>query len=58
MRTEAGKPIGGRARRARHEVRSSRHYIDWRRPSNLSDDIMTELLNVEFTDQDGVTLGG
>ena len=28
-------------------------YIDWRR-DNPSDDIMTELLNVEFTDEDGV----
>ena len=29
-------------------------YIDWRR-DNPSDDIMTELLNVEFTDETGIT---
>src|SRR6201981_247482 len=29
-------------------------YIDWR-TDNPSDDIMTELLNVEFTDEKGIT---
>jgi cytochrome P450 len=53
MRTEAGKPMA-----AAHDGLVTGQifaaYIDWRR-DNPSDDIMTELLNVEFTDEDGVT---
>ena len=49
MRTEAGKPMAA-AQDGLVTARSSRTYIDWRR-DNPSDDIMTELLNVEFTDE-------
>jgi len=53
MRTEAGKPMA-----AAHDGLVTGQifeaYIDWRK-DNPSDDIMTELLNVEFTDEDGVT---
>jgi len=53
MRTEAGKPMA-----AAHDGLVTGQifeaYIDWRR-DNPSDDIMTELLNVEFTDEHGVT---
>jgi cytochrome P450 len=53
MRTEAGKPM----KITQHgfdtgEIFAS--YIDWR-AENPSDDIMTELLNVEFEDETGVT---
>jgi cytochrome P450 len=53
MRTEAGKPM-----KAAEEGLVSGDifgdYIDWR-VDNPSDDIMTELLNVEFVDETGVT---
>ena len=53
MRTEAGKPMA-----AAHDGLVTGEifeaYIDWR-TDNPSDDIMTELLNVEFTDEQGVT---
>ncbi|OKH83477.1 cytochrome P450 [Mycobacterium sp. SWH-M3] len=52
LRTEAGKPM-----KAAHEglVDGSifETYIDWRK-DNPSDDIMTDLLHVEFTDEHGV----
>jgi len=52
MRTEAGKPMkaagDGLVSGSIFET-----YIDWRK-NNPSDDIMTELLNVEFTDEHGV----
>jgi len=53
MRIEAGKPMA-----AAHDGLVTGDifaaYIDWRK-NNPSDDIMTELLNVEFTDEHGVT---
>lgn len=53
MKTEAGKPM-----KAAEEGLVSgdifADYIDWR-VDNPSDDIMTELLNVEFVDEHGVT---
>jgi cytochrome P450 len=53
MKTEAGKPM-----KAAEEGLVSgdifADYIDWR-VDNPSDDIMTELLNVEFVDEQGVT---
>lgn len=53
MKTEAGKPM-----KAAEEGLVSgdifADYIDWR-VDNPSDDIMTELLNVEFADEQGVT---
>jgi cytochrome P450 len=51
MRTEAGKPM----KAAEQGMVSAEHfaaYIDWR-TEHPSDDIMTELLNVEFTDETG-----
>ena len=53
MRTEAGKPMAA-ANDGLVTGQIFEAYIDWRR-DNPSDDIMTELLNVEFTDEDGVT---
>ena len=53
MKTEAGKPM-----KAAEEGLVSgdifADYIDWR-VDNPSDDIMTELLNVEFVDEHGIT---
>jgi cytochrome P450 len=53
MKTEAGKPM-----KAAEEGLVSgdifADYIDWR-VDNPSDDIMTELLNVQFVDENGVT---
>jgi len=53
MKTEAGKPM-----KAAEEGLVSRDifadYVDWR-VDNPSDDIMTELLNVEFVDETGTT---
>ena len=53
MRTEAGQPMA-----AAHDGLVTGEifaaYIDWRK-DNPSDDIMTELLNVEFEDEHGVT---
>lgn len=51
LRTEAGKPM----RAAEHGLSVGEQfeaYIDWR-AENPSDDIMTDLLNVEFVDEKG-----
>ncbi|KWX20078.1 cytochrome P450 [Mycolicibacterium wolinskyi] len=53
LRTEAGKPMKA-AREGLVDGSIFETYIDWRK-NNPSDDIMTELLNVEFTDEHGVT---
>ncbi|OKH62855.1 cytochrome P450 [Mycobacterium sp. SWH-M5] len=53
MRTEAGKPMKA-AEEGLVDGSIFEAYIEWRR-DNPSDDIMTELLNVEFTDEHGVT---
>ncbi|WP_158169831.1 cytochrome P450 [Mycolicibacterium smegmatis] len=53
MRTEAGKPMKA-AEEGLVDGSIFEAYIDWRK-DNPSDDIMTELLNVEFTDEHGVT---
>ncbi|OBF87442.1 cytochrome [Mycobacterium sp. 852002-51163_SCH5372311] len=53
LRTEAGKPMQA----AEHGLSVGEQfaaYIDWR-AENPSDDIMTELLNVEFVDETGTT---
>lgn len=52
LRTEAGKPM----KAAEHGLSVGEQfeaYVDWR-AENPSDDIMTELLNVEFVDEKGV----
>jgi cytochrome P450 len=52
LRTEAGKPM----KAAEQGIVTGEHfaaYIDWR-ADHPSDDIMTELLNVEFTDETGI----
>ena len=53
MRTEAGKPMKA-AQDGLVDGSIFETYIDWRK-DNPSDDIMTDLLNVEFTDEHGVT---
>ncbi|MHC9297065.1 cytochrome P450 [Mycobacterium sp. LTG2003] len=53
LRTEAGKPMKA-AQDGLVDGSIFETYIDWRK-DNPSDDIMTELLNVEFTDEHGVT---
>ncbi|ORB73887.1 cytochrome P450 [Mycobacterium scrofulaceum] len=53
LRTEAGKPMAA----AEHGLSVGEQfeaYIDWR-ADHPSDDIMTELLNVEFVDETGAT---
>jgi cytochrome P450 len=53
LRTEAGKPM----RAAEHGLSVGEQfeaYIDWR-AEHPSDDIMTDLLNVEFVDETGTT---
>ncbi|MDT5092552.1 MAG: hypothetical protein QOH60_1915 [Mycobacterium sp.] len=50
LRTEAGKPM--KAGLTTGKVFAA--YVDWR-AENPSDDIMTELLNVEFVDETGTT---
>lgn len=53
LRTEAGKPMDA----AQHGLSVGEQfeaYIDWR-ADHPSDDIMTELLNVEFVDETGTT---
>jgi cytochrome P450 len=55
LRTEAGKPMS-LASDGFDDGSVFAAYIDWR-AQNPSDDIMTELLNVEFTDGTGVTRG-
>ena len=52
LRTEAGKPMAA-AQDGLVDGSIFEAYIDWR-TENPSDDIMTELLNVEFTDENGV----
>ncbi|MCW2512631.1 MAG: cytochrome [Mycobacterium sp.] len=53
MRTEAGKPMKA-AEEGLITGDIFADYIDWR-VDNPSDDIMTELLNVEFVDETGTT---
>ncbi len=53
LRTEAGKPMKA-AQDGLVDGSIFETYIDWRK-DNPSDDIMTDLLNVEFTDEHGVT---
>ncbi|CAJ1503361.1 cytochrome P450 [[Mycobacterium] kokjensenii] len=53
MRTEAGKPMTI-ASEGFDDGSIFADYLDWR-VKHPSDDIMTELLNVEFTDETGVT---
>ncbi len=50
LRTEAGKPMNAEGGLATGEIFAA--YIDWR-ATHPSDDIMTELLNVEFVDETG-----
>jgi cytochrome P450 len=52
MRTEAGKPMNADHGLATGEIFAA--YIDWR-ATHPSDDIMTELLTVEFVDENGTT---
>ncbi|MBN3454208.1 cytochrome P450 [Mycobacterium sp. DSM 3803] len=52
LRTEAGKPMKA-AREGLVDGSIFETYIDWRK-DNPSDDIMTDLLHVEFTDEHGV----
>jgi cytochrome P450 len=52
LRTEAGKPMNHERGLATGEIFAA--YIDWR-ATHPSDDIMTELLNVEFVDETGTT---
>ena len=52
VRTEAGKPMNADHGLATGEIFAA--YIDWR-ATHPSDDIMTELLNVEFVDETGTT---
>jgi cytochrome P450 len=51
LRTEAGKPMSA-AEQGMVTGEIFEAYIDWRQ-DNPSDDIMTELLNVEFADETG-----
>ena len=53
MRTEAGKPMKAAAE-GMNTGEFFAEFIDWR-AKHPSDDIMTDLLNVEFTDEKGVT---
>jgi cytochrome P450 len=52
MKTEAGQPM--KAEEGLVDADIFADYIDWR-VEHPSDDIMTELLNVEFVDETGVT---
>jgi cytochrome P450 len=52
LRTEAGKPM--EFVESNYTGESFEEYIDWR-IKHPSDDVMTELLNAEFKDQEGVT---
>ena len=52
LRTEAGKPMEVTAHFADGDIFGE--YIDWR-AEHPSDDLMTELLNAEFEDENGVT---
>ena len=53
MRTEAGKPMKAAAE-GMNTGEFFAEFIDWR-AEHPSDDIMTDLLNVEFTDEKGAT---
>lgn len=53
LRTEAGKPMRA-AEQGLSVGEQFAAYIEWR-AENPSDDIMTELLNVEFVDESGMT---
>jgi cytochrome P450 len=53
LRTEAGKPMKA-AEQGLSVGEQFEAYIDWR-AENPSDDIMTDLLNVEFVDETGTT---
>jgi cytochrome P450 len=53
LRTEAGKPMKA-VERGLSVGEQFEAYIDWR-VENPSDDIMTDLLNVEFVDETGTT---
>ncbi|QRY50975.1 cytochrome P450 [Mycolicibacterium septicum] len=53
LRTEAGKPMKA-AQEGLVDGSIFETYIDWRK-DNPSDDIMTDLLNVEFADEHGVS---
>jgi cytochrome P450 len=53
MRTEAGKPMKAAAE-GMNTGEFFAEFIDWR-AKHPSDDIMTDLLNVEFVDEKGVT---
>ena len=53
LRTEAGKPMKA-VERGLSVGEQFEAYIDWR-AENPSDDIMTDLLNVEFVDETGTT---
>jgi cytochrome P450 len=52
LRTEAGKPMDPQEGFASGE--SFAEYIDWR-AAHPSDDLMTDLINAEVTDEDGTT---
>jgi cytochrome P450 len=52
MKTEAGKPMKAEEGLVSTDVFAE--YVDWR-VDNPSDEIMTELLNVEFVDETGTT---
>ncbi|MEE6169975.1 MULTISPECIES: cytochrome P450 [unclassified Mycolicibacterium] len=52
LRTEAGQPMKA-AKEGLVDGSIFEAYIDWRK-DNPSDDIMTDLLNVDFTDEHGV----
>ena len=54
MRTQAGKPMKITADAIQHLGDNYAAYIDWR-SQHPSDDIMTELLTVEFEDETGTT---
>jgi cytochrome P450 len=54
LRTEAGQPLKLSSKRIQSLGDSYADYIDWR-ADHPSDDIMTELLNVEFEDESGAT---
>ena len=54
MRTDAGKPMKITSKALQHLGDSYAAYIDWR-AEHPSDDIMTELLTVEFKDETGTT---
>jgi cytochrome P450 len=54
LRTEAGKPLKLSSKGIQSLGDSYADYIDWR-AEHPSDDIMTDLLNVEFQDETGTT---